>query len=729
MTDYRPESLKDLIEKSRNSSNSSSLMNKTLNDIKTELKSSDKNIKVQAITKLLFLYLHQYDIKWASFNNLLEIIPTCGAKGKRFGYLLAQLQIKNNSDCIQLIPSCLRKDLQAQNLNYMNSALNLVNNIMDYNLAVEMVKDMENLLRINNNLIRKKLIIGLTKVAQKFLQNPQNNFANKFWEDLLIRFSSLLEKKEDLSNGVAICIISSIQQICKLYPDKCLIIYPALINYFSTCEINWNLIKIVDIFGMFLNVQPKIANDKMFIQKVAENLTKTKSKSVEVQLVKLVIMNFDPTTKSKISTLITELIKNCEDRLKSLLFFHDGNLVVISLRILKELFHKSKLTASNYIQDILKILDQSCTVGAANKNIQSECLEIIKLSLSKENYKMIVEHLWEKTQNLGTKGILTILDICSYDTYSRLESKENFIWFLNILFNLCEQELGKDTEMEIARLIRDICQRISVLKDFICEKSVSMIRKLISKLNENFHFDEKQNILGGNDIIYGIKKSKNRPISDSLISVLCFIIGEYLEQQEAIEMCVKYFFNLFDLKYEDNFAMEQDINQHAAEDKSKQHVQARNMYFIQVSTCLVKLLLKTKNKEFVDKWIDNMELISKKINFTDLESLDMSVILTCLINRIRNSEEKISDLEILSKSFFNNKLPPLQANAQSLVPLDFDITLNLPINEEELKIDGNRKEENDLNYSSNLPNQILSKDQNINESMIDKTLYTPNTNK
>jgi hypothetical protein len=160
----------------------------------------------------------------------------------------------------------------------------------------------------------------------------------RYWDDLIIKFISMLNGKE-LTNGIAICIISSIQKICSKYPDRCITVFVELMNYFTKCEINWNLIKIVDIFGMLFTYEKKFTKKKEFIKIISEQLSKTKSKSVEVQLVKLVISNFDVSTNPTAS----ELFQNCEERLKNLLFFNDNNLVIISLRILKDLFKINKL--------------------------------------------------------------------------------------------------------------------------------------------------------------------------------------------------------------------------------------------------------------------------------------------------------------------------------------------------------------------------------------------------
>ena len=88
---FKQDKLNDLIKKYRQeTSNPNSLMTKALNDIKKELSDSDKEIKINALQKLIFLYLNYYDIQWASFSKL-EILSTCVDKRKINAYLIFSL--------------------------------------------------------------------------------------------------------------------------------------------------------------------------------------------------------------------------------------------------------------------------------------------------------------------------------------------------------------------------------------------------------------------------------------------------------------------------------------------------------------------------------------------------------------------------------------------------------------------------------------------------------------
>jgi hypothetical protein len=707
LNEYKQESLRDLITKSRKTTNISSMMNKALNEIKKELVSTDKNVKVHAIQKLIFFYIHHYDTKWACFHTL-EILATCGAPGKRYGYLIGQLQYRNNPDYLMLIPQMIRKDLMSQNLNFINSALNFFIHVVEMTIAKELTPDLEKLFNINNHLLRKKLIIALTKASENFLEAD----LGRYWDDLIIKFISILNGKE-LTNGIAICIISSIQKICSKYPDRCITVFVELMNYFTKCEINWNLIKIVDIFGMLFTYEKKFTKKKEFIKIISEQLSKTKSKSVEVQLVKLVISNFDVSTNPTAS----ELFQNCEERLKNLLFFNDNNLVIISLRILKDLFKINKLLSQNYLNDILKILDsQANTEG--NKSIQTECLEILNLCVSKENYKNIVEHLFEIRTQVGGKVIQTILDICTMDTYSRLSTKENFIWFLDILFSLGKSEFGKETELKISFIMRDIAQRIEILREIISDKSFELLTNLIQSVDEQNKDSNNQKkkiqFIGESDFFTENLRLKS---PDTLITVLTFIIGEYNKNEN--ENLQKRLSTLI-----------QFISSNR---------RAKENYFIPITNCLIKLLLRLRSVskyESIGEYLEKLEkLIDYQNNFSELDILEMNAFIKILVKLLRDDTTLNKNIYDTGK-FFDIQLLPTHEQAQSMVQAHKDISLCFPLNEEELNF--NKKSYESLHIQTSNSQILINNQQNIGSTsqnskivdenkdiIIDKKIYSP----
>jgi hypothetical protein len=686
MSKLTQETLKDLNMRLRHKKIISTDINKILNEIKKEMLDSHKPTKVRALEKLLFLYLHNYDIKWATVNTF-EVLTTCGLTGKRTGYIIAPGQFKRNKDMLQLLPNLIRKDFQSQNVTCISSALSLVNSVMDLSLANELVKDLEKLLNYNNNIIRKKLIISLTICAELFLKANSNS---TYWDDLSIKLITLLTNK-DTSTGISICIISSIQRICKIYPQKCLTVFMELMNYFSNCNTNWILIKIVDIIAMLFQYEPKFAKKKDFIKIITQKLAQTSSKSVEVQLVKLVITNLDSVNNN----VTVELFQNCEERLKNLLFVSDLNLVVMSLRILKDLFNRNKLIAGNYINDILKILDDN-----NNKMIQNECIEILRISVDNNNYKNISDYLFKNRDKLDDNAIIAILDICTYDSYNRLtSSKDDLFWFLKIIFVLAEDEFGKNinTELKISYILRDMAQRIDILRESITNNSYDLLIKLLGKENSNNIQLNENNKL----VLTTINGEENKFFednfsikhADALISVLCFIIGEYIYSENFEELSNKTKILI------DNF------------NKNKES------HYIPLMNCILKLIFKTKSDDenYAKDILNNLKTNQSFIK--DLEIIDFNLFLENIINSY--DSHKLSN-------YFKSELLPLHEKAQKMVnfPNNLDLNICFPLNDEELLINTNINKKENINNNSN-----SNTDNNENKISIDKNLYGPDTNK
>jgi len=680
---YNQESLRDVIAKSRKVKNLSSFMSKVISDVKKELLDKDKNVKVHALQKLIFLFLNNYDIKWANFYTL-ELLSTCGTPGKRVGYTVCQLQFKNDPEYLQLLPNLLRKELISNNKQYINFALNTINCVCNENLANELHADVSKLLNLNNNNIRKKLVISILKIFDYLLVN-ESNFP--LLENVLVKFNDFLE--ENPSVGVAISIISVIQQICVKFPQKCKLVFIRLLQYFNKCEVNWILIKLLEIFRYFLSVERNILKQD-FINIIANKMEKNKSKSVEVQILKLVITQFS--NKS-------ELFKKCEEKLRLLIKEEtDANLVLLGLRLLKELLNKNLLVSSNYLEEVLKNLEH------CDKYIQYECMDIITLSVDKTNLVKIVDFILLKFDNLRPKSAQTIIELCSYDFYSRVE--ENFEWFIKIIFTVADKEFGNENEARVAYVIRDIAQRVKSLRELLCEKSFSLFTNLIERSNLVNSAAEENTIsfFGQNDKFYEIDKIKN---PESLISSLSFVLGEYAEKN--LELKIRFFLSLFE--------------------KSK--VSEHN--YVCMSSCLVKLVLRFyKDKmKIIESADDNFKLKTlyfiETCPFNDLEILEMNFVIRNLL---------IIDDNQLGNTLTSTPLLPLNPKAQENVifPKDFDIDECFKVDQQELKItekkgkavDKEGKKEEINNGTSSTEETVQSNgSKKVN---IDKTNYLPQNN-
>ena len=696
MKEFSQESLRDIINKSRTTTNFSSFINKSLSDLKKELKDTDKNVKVHALTKLIFFYLNNYDLKWSSFNSL-EILTTCGVPGKRIGYVVAQLQFKQNKDCLQLLPNLLKREFQSQNNNNINSALNLLNNVCDDIIADNLVDDLEKLLNINNNLIRKKLIISLMKVSEIFLRNKKQN---NIWDTLQIKLIDILAK-DDVTNGVAICIISAVQKICQKHPDRCVVITMGLIKYFDKCETNWNLIKLIDIFSMLIvhfkmiDNKKDLSKNKNFINIVSNKLLKTKSKSVEIQMIKMVLTHFDSSH---------EIFQTCEERIKALLIFPfpDSNLVIMALRILKELFNTNKIITKNYLSDILKILEST----DKNRIIQSECMDILTLSVDQENFRGIADKMMTLLDSLGNKAVSTIIDICTYNTFSRITGLEVYKWFIDILFTLADKEFGKEYELKISTVIREFTIRARNSEDLmviITDKAFNLFKELITRINMLLNEENQKKkivFVGENEKFYDTEKIKS---PDTLISVLSFVYGEHAIIEKLSNERIDYFLGLV----ENNV-----INEN---------------YYIPVVTCAMKLLMKLHMTKYIledrkEEFTKRLEsILSIQNELSELEIVEINILFNNILRSFRNNPKNIANY---ATNFFGDSFQMLDNNAQAsiVLPENFDMNLPFVIDKSELIFE-KKEEKKEIEGTSKKDPKINEENEKLN--LLDTKNYMP----
>ena len=478
LNEFKQDTIQDLIRKSRYpETNIKTFISKAINDIKKELQDKDKNIKITATIKLIFLYINYYEIEWASFTTL-EVLSTSGTTGKLYGYLIASLQIKNENDYLQLIPNQIKNDLKKENYNNINSTLTFLNNVMNLPLACELLKNIESLLNLNNKLIRKKTIICLTKCCEKFAIN--NDFT--YWEDYYIKLLYLLndDSKNNLikNQGAEICIISSIQRMCYISPEHVINGFVELMNYFLKCDINWNLIKIIDIFNLLFKYEPKFTKKKEFIKILSEQLMKIKSKSVEIALVKLIITNFNPENNKN----CIEITQASEEKLKSLLDSSDNNLLILSIKILENL----TLTKKNYITAVYKIVDNN----NENPYIIKECLKFLsdEKVIDKNNYKEIIEKIISVENILQDSVINCIEKIFVKNNFAILSNdKQNILWFIDIVFDIAYKQFTKanyDNENKISNIIKLLIQNTNNINTEINNKCLEYLNKCLSNENQ-----------------------------------------------------------------------------------------------------------------------------------------------------------------------------------------------------------------------------------------------------
>ncbi|KAJ2668509.1 AP-3 complex subunit delta, partial [Coemansia sp. RSA 1285] len=108
-------SLTDLIQGLRaNKRNESAYIQKSLEEIQSEVQSSDMYVKSAAVDKLNYLHMFGYDMNWANFN-VVEVMAAQRFGEKRSGYLAAAQSFHQETDVLMLTTNLIRKDLASAN--------------------------------------------------------------------------------------------------------------------------------------------------------------------------------------------------------------------------------------------------------------------------------------------------------------------------------------------------------------------------------------------------------------------------------------------------------------------------------------------------------------------------------------------------------------------------------------------------------------------------------------
>lgn len=411
LTSFFQDSLKDIVIKSRSSSSKKDFMKELKNSIQLELSSTDKIIKSKAISKLFFLIMNFSSTDFAIINTL-EVITTCGTIGKRYGYSILPLQIKENSEFLQLIPNVIFKEISnCENMTHLSLCLSCIGSLIFIRSSHEkhpavfdmrsLYEKIEKLLNINDFTIRKKVIVVLTRIVLYLNQNE--SIHEDLIQSLILSFGKILESSNTLSQGLIISIISSIEILCwscegnkiskngNLYKgndSSTKLIFLPLWNFFKSTTINWVIIKSLHIF-QFLSITsiPKLFKSKEIINHLGQMLKKQLSKSVEVEIIKILLVNLD-------ILLFTDLYVKCEESLRLFFKYNDSNLIIITIKIIKSMIINGRFINESLLEDLFVLLNEYNIQERIYEEIIDVLCMIVDLNFQQERFKFIYQKIF-----------------------------------------------------------------------------------------------------------------------------------------------------------------------------------------------------------------------------------------------------------------------------------------------------------------------------------------------
>jgi len=151
-------------------------MNKSLQDIRAEVVSSDIRTKSIAIEKATYLHSLGFNMNWASFH-VVELMSTANVKYKRVGYLAACQSFGDDTDVVLLIPNLLKKDLASPNPAEAALAISCLANIVTPELSQTLVADVYSLLNNHKPDLRRRACLCLYKCFLRYPEALRPSFA------------------------------------------------------------------------------------------------------------------------------------------------------------------------------------------------------------------------------------------------------------------------------------------------------------------------------------------------------------------------------------------------------------------------------------------------------------------------------------------------------------------------------------------------------------------------
>jgi len=418
-----------------------------LKDIKEELKSTDNELKVDALRKLSYLQMFGFDISWAAFNAV-EAMASQKFWEKRVGYMVACAAIKPGSEVTLLTTNLFKKDLLYNQSPFEASvAMNTLANIMTPELARDLAPDVVSLMSHSRHYLRKRS----TLLTYKIFRN--------FPDALRPTFPQLKEKLQDPEVAVVSAAVNVICELARKNPKNYLALAPIFFKILTTSGNNWMLIKIIKLLGALCPLEPRLA--KKLTEPLSNIISTTPAKSLLYECINTATTGI---TESK------PLMELCSDKLRGFVSESDPNLKFLGLVGLCNVIKVHPRMIAPHKDVILECLDDE------DVTIRMRVLELLAGMASKKNLPDICRKLREhidKSDGIYRDNLVRqLVKTCSQDTY---EFIADFEWYLSTLVDL-SMIRGLDTGSLLSDQLVDITLRVDSLRPFAFERMVQLMR-------------------------------------------------------------------------------------------------------------------------------------------------------------------------------------------------------------------------------------------------------------
>jgi len=439
-------SLADLVRGIRqNKKDEEGFINKALQEIKEELRLTNKKVKMIAVQKLTYLHMLGYDTSWAAFN-IIEVMSQPTFTAKRIGYLAAGQTFTGSTDVLMLATNLFKKDISSSNPYETGVAINSLSNVCTADLARDLAPDIVTLLTSSRSYVRKKSVLVLYKV---FLQFPQA---------LRPAFPRLKEKLEDPDMSVVSGAVNVICELARKNPKNYLALAPVLFKILTVSTNNWMLIKIIKLFGALAPLEPRLA--KKLVDPITNIINSTTAMSLLYECIQTCTIGLAGHPS---------VIRLCIAKLRLFIEDPDQNLKYLGLLALSKLMKIAPKAVQEHKDTVMTCLDDE------DITIRMRSLDLIVGMVNKRNLMDIVKKLMEKLEDAdGTykdELVDKIINICSQGNYQFIL---DFEWYITVLVELTHVH-GTKHGLRISDQLMDVTIRVKIIREFAVASMINLL--------------------------------------------------------------------------------------------------------------------------------------------------------------------------------------------------------------------------------------------------------------
>ncbi|KAL0462371.1 UNVERIFIED_CONTAM: AP-3 complex subunit delta, partial [Sesamum latifolium] len=365
---------------------------KSLDEIRREVKSTDRQTKAIALQKLTYLHsLHGVDMSWAAFQ-CVELSSSSAHSHKRIAYRAASLSFDpSTTDVILLLTHQLRKDLSSSSVHDVSLALSTLSSICNPDLSRDLTPELFTLLSSGKPFVRKKAIAAILRV---FEQYP---------DAVRVCFKRVVENLETTDVGILSAVVGCF---------------------------------VLKIFAKLAPLEPRLG--KRVVEPICEHMGRTGAKSLAFECMMTIVGSLSEYESA---------VKLAVGKVREFLLDDDPNLKYLGLQALTIVAQKHMWAVLENKELVVKALSD------VDVNIKLEALRLVMSMVSEDNVmeicRILISHAQKSDPEFCNEILGYILFTCSRNFYEVICDFDWYVAFLGEMARIPHCQKGKEIETQL----------------------------------------------------------------------------------------------------------------------------------------------------------------------------------------------------------------------------------------------------------------------------------------